>query len=57
MRASFKKHISIFNKNKFIRNVGKLTSGLFYLYALVLVFITAFRQGIRAILMYVFQEE
>jgi len=35
-------------------NIGKLTTGLFYPYASVLVFFTAFRQGIRAVLMYVF---
>lgn len=35
-------------------NIGKLTTGLFYPYASVLVFFTAFRQGIRAGLMYFF---
>jgi len=35
-------------------NIGKLTTGLFYPHASILVFFTAFRQGLRAVLMYVF---
>lgn len=37
-------------------NTGKLSTGVLYPYGSVLVFFTAFRQGIRALLMYIFTE-